>query len=102
MVVKKGHLLWNAGRVVSEYLEDDAARLIEGKDVLELGAGAGLPSLICAGRGARTVGTYLTWTGRGCWVDYVLTGAGGGNGLSGCASDRKPALEHLELRPVAG
>lgn len=29
--------------------------LVKGKDVLELGAGAGLPSLVCAARGARQV-----------------------------------------------
>ncbi|MCJ1366826.1 hypothetical protein MMC16_005956 [Acarospora aff. strigata] len=50
-----GHLLWNAGRVVSDYLEENAGALIKGKDVVELGAGAGLPSLVCAARGAQTV-----------------------------------------------
>ncbi|KAL1960627.1 hypothetical protein VTO42DRAFT_7206 [Malbranchea cinnamomea] len=50
-----GHLVWNAGRVSAEYLEDRAREWIHGKDVLELGAGAGLPSLVCALSGARTV-----------------------------------------------
>lgn len=44
---------------MSEYLEEHADRLIVGKDVLELGAGAGLPSLVCAVRGARTVSGRL-------------------------------------------
>lgn len=50
-----GHLLWNAGKVVSRYLEDNAASLIKDKNVLELGAGAGLPSLVCASHGAKKV-----------------------------------------------
>ena len=50
-----GHVLWNAARVASDYLEDHADSLIRGKDVLELGAGAGVPSLVCAIRGARKV-----------------------------------------------
>ncbi|CUS14145.1 unnamed protein product [Tuber aestivum] len=49
-----GHMLWNAGRVVSTYLEAHTG-LVLGKRVLELGAGAGLPSLVCALRGAGEV-----------------------------------------------
>ncbi|KAL3420638.1 Protein N-methyltransferase NNT1-like protein 2 [Phlyctema vagabunda] len=41
-----GHHLWNAGRVIAIYLENNE-NLIRGKAVLELGAGAGLPSMIC-------------------------------------------------------
>ncbi|KAI9784604.1 MAG: nicotinamide n-methyltransferase [Geoglossum umbratile] len=44
-----GHLLWNAGRTVSNYLEEKAGNLVMGRDVLELGAGAGLPSLPLSG-----------------------------------------------------
>lgn len=51
----KGFLLWNAGRVVAEYLEVHAEELVQGKDILELGAGAGLPSCVAAIKGARTV-----------------------------------------------
>lgn len=50
-----GHFLWNAGRTLADYIENDAANLIVGKTVLELGAGAGLPSLICALKGASMV-----------------------------------------------
>ncbi|MCJ1254949.1 nicotinamide n-methyltransferase [Lignoscripta atroalba] len=50
-----GHLLWNAGQVVSEYLQQHAPALVQGKDVLELGAGAGLPSIVCAIMGAKKV-----------------------------------------------
>ncbi|KAF1831441.1 hypothetical protein BDW02DRAFT_505277 [Decorospora gaudefroyi] len=47
-----GHFLWNAGRTISIYLEERAAELIKDRTVLELGAGAGLPSLVCALNGA--------------------------------------------------
>jgi EEF1A N-terminal glycine/lysine methyltransferase len=49
-----GHHLWNAGRVIATYLESQAS-LIQAKTVLELGAGAGLPSLVCAILGAEIV-----------------------------------------------
>jgi EEF1A N-terminal glycine/lysine methyltransferase len=49
-----GHHIWNAGRVISTYLESQAS-LIKAKTVLELGAGAGLPSLVCAILDAKTV-----------------------------------------------
>jgi len=48
-------LLWNAGKVIAQYLENNVEELVRNKDVLELGAGAGLPSLVCAVRGARQV-----------------------------------------------
>ncbi|KMQ48974.1 nicotinamide N-methyltransferase [Trichophyton rubrum] len=50
-----GYLLWNAARTISDFLEENASEWVEGKDVLELGAGAGLPSIICAIMGAKTV-----------------------------------------------
>lgn len=40
---------------MADYLERNRSDLIEGKTVLELGAGAGLPSLICALNGAGQV-----------------------------------------------
>ncbi|KAH7403339.1 hypothetical protein BKA64DRAFT_776756 [Cadophora sp. MPI-SDFR-AT-0126] len=49
-----GHHLWNAGRLISTYLEKNPS-LVQNKTVLELGAGAGLPSLVCAVLGARKV-----------------------------------------------
>ncbi|KKZ61179.1 hypothetical protein EMCG_04228 [[Emmonsia] crescens] len=49
----EGFLLWNAGKTSAEYLEGRAREWVEGKDILELGAGAGLPSLVCAILGAR-------------------------------------------------
>ncbi|EME48822.1 hypothetical protein DOTSEDRAFT_67766 [Dothistroma septosporum NZE10] len=50
-----GHLLWQAGRTIAKYLEEHKSELVQNKTVLELGAGAGLPSLICAINGARAV-----------------------------------------------
>jgi len=49
-----GHHLWNAGRLISTYLEKTPS-LITGKTVLELGAGAGLPSVVCGLLGAKKV-----------------------------------------------
>lgn len=53
--IAKGHMLWNAGKIAASYLEENATDLVHGKTVLELGAGAGLPSLVCALKGARKV-----------------------------------------------
>lgn len=47
--------MWNAGRTTSTYLEERAEELVKNKTVLELGAGAGLPSLVCALKGAAQV-----------------------------------------------
>lgn len=49
-----GHLLWNAGRIISHYLERNAF-LLKDATVLELGAGAGLPSLVSSLLGAARV-----------------------------------------------
>ncbi|OJD33276.1 nicotinamide n-methyltransferase [Diplodia corticola] len=53
-----GHHIWNAARTISRFLEtlpqQDTAT-IRGRTVLELGAGAGLPSLVCALGGAARV-----------------------------------------------
>ncbi|ORY62670.1 nicotinamide N-methyltransferase [Pseudomassariella vexata] len=49
-----GHLLWNGGRYVARWFEDHPEE-VKGKTVLELGAGAGLPSLVAAVLGARKV-----------------------------------------------
>lgn len=51
----KGHYLWNGGQILSTYLQHQASRLVHDKTVLELGAGAGLPSLVAATLGARSV-----------------------------------------------
>lgn len=50
-----GHLLWNAGKYTANFLDEHALALVQGKKVLELGAAAGLPSLVCAINGADTV-----------------------------------------------
>jgi len=43
-----GHYLWNAGIVMAQFLDETGDVHITGKNVLELGAGAGLPSIIAA------------------------------------------------------
>lgn len=43
-----GHLLWNAGKLTTDYLDEHRDTLIAGKTVLELGAAAALPSLVAA------------------------------------------------------
>lgn len=51
----QGHLLWQAGRTIANYLEEHKSEVVQNKTVLELGAGAGLPSLICGINGAKAV-----------------------------------------------
>jgi EEF1A N-terminal glycine/lysine methyltransferase len=54
------HYLWNASKVLSDYF-DLNAEVVLGKKVLELGAGAALPSLVAACNGAemvRNTGTF--------------------------------------------
>ncbi|KAL8939247.1 MAG: hypothetical protein Q9211_002829 [Gyalolechia sp. 1 TL-2023] len=50
-----GHHLWNGAQVVTDYLYDHSEGLVRGKNVLELGAGAGLPSIAAAIWGAKMV-----------------------------------------------
>lgn len=50
-----GHLLWNAGIYTADYLDEHSDELIKDKCVLELGAAAALPSLICSLNGAKQV-----------------------------------------------
>ncbi|RKP31997.1 putative nicotinamide N-methyltransferase [Metschnikowia bicuspidata] len=50
-----GHLLWNAGKYTAQYLDENASSLVTGKKILELGAAAGLPSLICGVNNALRV-----------------------------------------------
>ena len=45
--------MWQAAVVISQYLEQQSAAYLTGKTVLELGAGAGLPSLLAALQGAK-------------------------------------------------
>lgn len=47
--------MWNAGQVIAQYLEDGRQQLLQDRTVLELGAGAGLPSLVASILGAKQV-----------------------------------------------
>ena len=48
-------MLWNASQATARYLQEHALSLVEGKDILELGAGAGLPGIVCGIEGAKRV-----------------------------------------------
>ncbi|GAO14971.1 uncharacterized protein UV8b_00521 [Ustilaginoidea virens] len=50
----EAHHLWNGAKFMADYFEHDPSR-VAGKSVLELGAGAGLPSLVAAILGAGRV-----------------------------------------------
>ena len=50
----KGHLLWNGATFLSRHIERNVG-LVKGKNVLEFGAGAGLPSLVSGIIGAAKV-----------------------------------------------
>ncbi|PNY29597.1 Protein N-methyltransferase NNT1 [Tolypocladium capitatum] len=50
----EAHHLWNGAKFVADYFEEEPAR-VRGKAVLELGAAAGLPSLVAGILGARRV-----------------------------------------------
>ncbi|KAL9046055.1 MAG: hypothetical protein Q9214_001019 [Letrouitia sp. 1 TL-2023] len=49
------HHIWNGARTTTTHLHAYAPSLVRGKTILELGAGAGLPSLAAALWGAKTV-----------------------------------------------
>lgn len=51
----EAHHLWNGSRVCADFFEADPASTVAGKTVLEIGAGAGLPSLAAALSGAEKV-----------------------------------------------
>ncbi|CAO1626337.1 unnamed protein product [Sympodiomycopsis kandeliae] len=50
-----GHHLWNASLDISRYLQSHADTLVKGKTILELGAAAGVPSIVCSREGAQKV-----------------------------------------------
>lgn len=50
----EAHHLWNGAKFIADYFEEEPAR-VRGKAVLELGAAAGLPSLVAGILGARRV-----------------------------------------------
>ncbi|CAM9360691.1 unnamed protein product, partial [Scytosiphon promiscuus] len=66
-----GHRLWNAALLLAGKKHEF---VVEGKSVLELGAGAGLPSLICALNGASKVviSDYATTTDQALMVPIQI------------------------------
>eukprot|EP00752_Nemacystus_decipiens_P016803 g15037.t2 len=68
-----GHRLWNAALLLAEMVDEDEL-VVAGKTVLELGAGAGLPSLICALKGASKVviSDYATCTDNALMVPIQI------------------------------
>ncbi|KAF5235743.1 hypothetical protein ACHAPM_000538 [Fusarium culmorum] len=50
----EAHHLWNGAKMIADFFEEDPSR-VKGKTVLELGAAAGLPSLVAAILGAHKV-----------------------------------------------
>ncbi|KAB5583063.1 hypothetical protein GE09DRAFT_289417 [Coniochaeta sp. 2T2.1] len=51
----EAHHLWNGSRVCADFFEADPTSTVAGRTVLEIGAGAGLPSLAAAILGAEKV-----------------------------------------------
>lgn len=54
-----GTTRWNAARSFARYLDQNASELCEDKNILELGAGGGLPGLIAALSGAKNACAYV-------------------------------------------
>lgn len=52
---EQGHVLYPTSICLADYLAKHAEELVKNKNVLELGAGGGLPSLVCALEGAKKV-----------------------------------------------
>ncbi|CBJ30478.1 conserved unknown protein [Ectocarpus siliculosus] len=68
-----GHRLWNAALLLADMVDKDEFD-VRGKRVLELGAGAGLPALICALKGATKVviSDYATSTDAALMVPIQI------------------------------
>jgi hypothetical protein len=72
---------WNASLALASYL-DSNVELYKDRDVLELGAGGALPSIVTALNGARKVRRFIEWGSRtkleNCFTDsnYGLSGQG--------------------------
>jgi len=107
-----GHHLWNAGRLISTYLEKNPS-FITHKTVLELGAGAGLPSLVCGVLGAKKV-VVTDYPDpdlvENLWKNIDACAIGGDEGKERrivaegyCwGADPKPLLAHLPHSEVPG
>lgn len=51
----EAHRLWNGSRVISDFFGSSPSTTVAGRSVLEIGAGAGLPSIVAALLGASRV-----------------------------------------------
>ena len=52
--VGPGGRVWDGAQILAGFLATNAGTLVRGKRILELGAGTGLPGLVCALSGAQT------------------------------------------------
>lgn len=75
--------------MVTDYLQEHAAELVVGKNVLELGAGAGLPGIVCGRLGAERVRLdYMEGVGGNA------DGSGSDHRLPRPRPDRKHIIQH--------
>lgn len=89
----KGHHLWNAAKVVSDYLEKEGHSLVKDRNILELGAGGALPSIVSAIHGAAAV--VITDYPDTDLIDNIR------QNVSSCPLIREKCRVHVEVTFVA-
>lgn len=68
------HKLWNAGKSLGKYINDNPS-LVKGKRVVELGAAAAVPSLIACLCGAAKVSCFVCFVEWG-WISSFVEWGG--------------------------